>query len=100
MHIIVGNYGNHTLALMQWAHEERFSNIFVVNVDTGWAEKCWSERVSAGKYLADSYGFQTVTLSSPADFAELVRDRQQFPLEEVSMVCQLSESIAAIRLVT
>ena len=79
MNIIFGNFGNQTIALIQYAHEQAFNDVYVISVDTGWAAETWQSRVEQGEALARQYGFKVVRLSSKASFADLVRDRQQFP---------------------
>ncbi len=79
MNIILGNYGNHTIALIQWAHENGLENVVVVNINTGWSAENWPKRVVAGQALSTSYYFQTKELQAPADFAELAIDRGRLP---------------------
>jgi 3'-phosphoadenosine 5'-phosphosulfate sulfotransferase (PAPS reductase)/FAD synthetase len=82
MYVIHGNYGNHTVALMQWALEQNLSNVFVVSIETGWAASIWAKRVEEGEGLARSYGFNPVRLASSADFISLVKDRKEFPSQK------------------
>lgn len=79
MNILLGNYGNHTIALIQWAHENGLENITVVNINTGWSAENWQKRIAAGQALSASYGFQTKELQAPADFAQLAIDRGRLP---------------------
>ena len=77
--IIFGNYGNNTIALIQWAHENKLDNVIVIDVETNWAAQWWSERVAAGKNLAKQYGFAATTLMAKPNFSEAVLDRGNFP---------------------
>ncbi len=79
MYVIFGNYGNPTVALMQWAHEEKLADVYVVSVDTGWAAESWLARCEAGYALARRYGFQVQVLRPKAQMADLVKDRGSFP---------------------
>lgn len=79
MNIILGNYGNHTIALIQWAHENNLHSVTVVNINTGWLAEHWSERVAKGQALCASYGFQTQELSSPISFEPLAIERGRLP---------------------
>ena len=53
MHIIFASYGNDSVALIQWAHERRLTDVTVLYSDTGWAADWWAERVlKAGWWLS------------------------------------------------
>ena len=79
MYIIFGNYGNETIALVQWAAEQALKNVYVVSVDTGWAAKDWEARVSQGEALAKQYYFMPVHLTAKLDFPHLIEQQQNFP---------------------
>jgi hypothetical protein len=79
MFIIRSNYGNNSLALIQWAHEQRLENVSVVYVDTGWAAAGWSDQIARGEAFAAASGFATVHLKAPMPFAELMLMKQGFP---------------------
>ncbi|MGB6976204.1 MAG: phosphoadenosine phosphosulfate reductase family protein [Gammaproteobacteria bacterium] len=79
MHIIFGNYGNNSIALIQWAYENKLTEVSVVHVETGWAAQEWAEQVQRGQTLARRYGFTPITLAAPATFQQLVLDRGRFP---------------------
>jgi hypothetical protein len=82
MHIIFGNYGDNTIAVMQWSYQRQLSDVTVIDVDTGWAALRWQDRVQAGKQLAKRYFFKTITLKPPRNFAELILDRHDFPTQK------------------
>jgi 3'-phosphoadenosine 5'-phosphosulfate sulfotransferase (PAPS reductase)/FAD synthetase len=84
MKFIFGNYGDNTLALIEWLHSRDLSqdvqdNILVINVDTGWSAGSWQERVVQCQALVTRYGYEHITLKPKLTFAELVQDRQEFP---------------------
>lgn len=79
MNVILGNYGNGTIALIQWAKHQALKDVTVVNVDTGWAAARWQERITAGQQLALGYGFQVETILSVPNFADLMQQRKEFP---------------------
>ena len=79
MHIIFGNFGNETIALMQFAFEKKLQNVFVVSIDTGFADENWYIRISQAENLAKQYHFNWIRLTSNPDFSTLIRQRQQFP---------------------
>jgi 3'-phosphoadenosine 5'-phosphosulfate sulfotransferase (PAPS reductase)/FAD synthetase len=78
MQIIFGNYGDNTIALIQWAHANSLK-VSVVSVETGWAALSWREQIERGQALAQGYGFETVSLKPTLSFQDLVRDRKSFP---------------------
>jgi hypothetical protein len=79
MHILFGNYGNNTIALIQWAYENKLLDVSVVHAETGWAAQEWADHVQRGQALASRYDFTPITLSAPATFQQLVLDRGRFP---------------------
>ena len=46
MYVIIGNFGNDSIALIEWVRQQQLSNLFVVSVDTGWAAHEWADRVN------------------------------------------------------
>lgn len=80
MYIIFGNYGDETIALVQWLMEQKVKEaVYVISVDTGWAARGWEERVAASEALVCSYGFTPVRLSSTISFAQLIEQQLNFP---------------------
>ena len=80
MNILFGNYGDGTIALIQWAHENKVENVTVCHMETGFAaaDESWQQRVQQGIALAQAYGFSTQTLKSVMTWSELVLKRQEF----------------------
>lgn len=78
-HIIIGNFGNHSLAVMQALVERGLSELHFIYVETGWAAASWPERVHACSTYARSQGVVVHALSAKANFSEMVIDRKQFP---------------------
>lgn len=56
-YIIFASYGNDSVALVQWAHEQGLSNVFVAYGDTGWAADWWPARVDQAEEWVRSLGF-------------------------------------------
>lgn len=78
-HYIVGNFGNHSLAVMQYLLDADCSNLHFVYIDTGWAASSWSKRVEAGVAYAMKNGVHVHPLQAEHGFEQLVLERQQFP---------------------
>lgn len=59
-YVLKASYGNDSIALIRWAHEEHLDGVVCLFNETGWAAKGWIEnRVIPGEALAHSYGFAT-----------------------------------------
>lgn len=71
-------YGDDSLALVQWAFEAGLSAT-VVYVDTGFAAESWQTRIEQGEQHAKTCGFKTVRIVSPITFGDAVMGRGEFP---------------------
>ena len=78
-HIIIANYGNDSVALVQWARVAQLADVSVVDVDTGWAAPSWSERVAHCQAWVSDCGFTPVQLTPAMDFIALMQARGEFP---------------------
>jgi len=78
MNVISSSYGNDSVALIQWAHEQNLPDVTVAYCDTGWSAPYWPQRVIEGERLAKSYGFKTVQCKS-LGMPELVRMKKGWP---------------------
>lgn len=78
--VIFSSYGNDSVALIQWAHEQGLRDVYVVYSDTGWAAKMWADRVDKLEAWARSLGFHTRRTKS-ISFVELARLKQAFPTQ-------------------
>lgn len=79
MHIIIGNYGNDSLAVLQWAIQTKLTDCYFLSVDTGWAAESWQQRVQQAEGYANQHGIKAIRLRSKVGFADLVNDRLEFP---------------------
>ena len=80
-HIIYGNYGDATIALIQWTYENNIQDVTVCHMQTGSASSRleWQQQIDQGQALAKRYGFEVKTLSSVYTFSELVLKKKAFP---------------------
>ena len=79
MYVIFGNYGDETIALMQWAHERQLAAVTVVHIDTGWAAAGWQARVEQAQAYAKQCTFKVATLPAKKNFAQLMKAQKNFP---------------------
>jgi hypothetical protein len=79
-YIIRTNYGDDSLALIQWAFESQLKQVTVVYIDTGWAAKDWIDRVSlCEQYVQAVCQFKTIRITSKITFDQAVLGRGEFP---------------------
>ena len=79
--VIFSSYGNDSVALIQWAHEQGLKDVVVVFSDTGWAAKWWADRVVQLAYWVHTLGFWTDRTTS-IGFKELARQKRGFPTQK------------------
>ena len=79
MHILRSNYSRNAIALIQWASEQRITDVTVVYIDTGWAAEGWLTQVAHYETWVQTLGFKTVQLKTNKPFAELMLMKQGFP---------------------
>jgi hypothetical protein len=79
MYIIFGNYGNETIALMQWVYQRQLAPVTVVNIDTGWAGAGWPTRVTQAQEYAQQCSFAVTMLTAKKDFRQLMQQQKNFP---------------------
>ena len=78
MNVISSSAGNDSVAMIQWAVENKVKNLHVVFSDTGWLAPGWIQRVERIHAWADSHGIQTHIIKS-IGMEELVRIKKGFP---------------------
>ena len=78
--VIFSSYGNDSVAMIQWAHEQGLENVVVVYSDTGWAATWWADRVLKMEEWARGLGFRTSRTTS-LGFRELAIAKKAFPTQ-------------------
>lgn len=76
---VIANFGNESIALIQWLYEHKHQNVLVLSVDTGWGAECFNERVKNAQAWVKTLGFKEVRLTSKPDMIDCVKDRGDFP---------------------
>ena len=84
MYFLFASFGNDSIALVQWAHENELEDLHVVYSNTGWASEDWPARVEAGAALCEFYGFQFRELSSEG-MENLVKRKKGWPMPASNM---------------
>lgn len=78
MNIVFSSCGNDSVALIQWAIENKLENLVVAYSDTQWASPDWMARVDRVRdWVFDNGGVMMVIKSE--GFSNLVRRKQAFP---------------------
>ncbi len=77
-HVIFASYGNDSIALIQWAHENRLQDVHVVYSDTGWAACYWPARVAVAEQWVRDLGFTPHRIKSEG-MAALVERKKAWP---------------------
>jgi hypothetical protein len=79
MNVIITNFGDDSIALIQWAHELHLEDVRVLSVSTGWEADSWQARIQIGHQWITSLGFTHEHLKPQATFSENVLARKRFP---------------------
>ena len=97
MNILISNYGNDSIALIQWAFLNAIANVTVVSWDTGWHDDSWPTHVNAGAALAQRCGFTTHILKARVGFSELVTERGEFPTSKFQWCATLLKGVPLLQ---
>jgi 3'-phosphoadenosine 5'-phosphosulfate sulfotransferase (PAPS reductase)/FAD synthetase len=81
-HYIIGNFGNHSMAVAQWAIEQGINDLTFLAIDTGWAASAWLKRVDSCRSYLENSGISTSLRKSVASFEQMVRQRGEFPCQK------------------
>lgn len=79
MYYIIANFGDDSVALIQWAYECDFRNTIVLSVDTRWQAEAWKARVQTASKWIYKLNFKYQQLTTEYGFSELVLARNYFP---------------------
>lgn len=95
--IIRTNYGDESIALVQWLFESniktQFTSITVVYIETGWQAEQWNERVHLGELHARKSGFEIARIQAPISLPNAVHSRGSFPSEKFQWCTSLLKGL-------
>lgn len=77
-YVIFASGGNDSVALVQWAYDNRLSNVVVAYSNTGWASPSWPSRIERFKVWVESLGFSFHEIPSEGMEA-LIRRKKAWP---------------------
>lgn len=77
--LIVANYGNDSVGLIQFAHSQKWKNTQILSIDTGWMSTDFQTRVHIAEKWAKNLGFPVFRLKASPDFSALVQAQEEFP---------------------
>lgn len=80
--VIFVSYGNDSIALIQWAHENDLDGVACVFTDTGWMADGWAERVERCEAWVRTLGFVPHRAKSMG-FRKLAHEKSGFPTQQL-----------------
>jgi len=63
MNIIFSSFGNDSLALIQWAIDNKLDNVVVAYSNTKWGRDDWQERVDTAREWLKGHGITTAIIN-------------------------------------
>ena len=79
MYIIVTNFGDDSVALIEWAHNKKLDDVVILSVETGWEDKNWNNRIVKAKKWINDLNFHHNHLHPKAMFNDNIIARKKFP---------------------
>jgi len=92
----VCNFGNDSIALIQWCIKNHVENLTVVFVDTGWANSSWHKRIEEVKDYLNRNNIELKILKSNVTFPESVLEKQEFPSQKFQWCAGLLKGLPII----
>ena len=83
-YIVTSSFGNDSIALIQWMHENHKGDFVVLYNDTGWARDDWPLRVTNASKVCFEMGV-TVHITKSAGMEAIVRKNKGWPMPASKM---------------
>lgn len=93
MNIVIANYGNESLALIQWAYEQQLPQLLVLSVATGWQASQWQSHLEDVFQFLENKGIAFKHVQARQTMAELVLDRGSFPTKKFQWCAPLLKGV-------
>lgn len=78
-YFVIANFGNESIALIQWLYQNKIQEITILSVDTGWTGQEWVDRVKEVETWLTKQGIDHVRLIAKPTMTNCVEDRKSFP---------------------
>lgn len=95
-HVLFVSYGNDSLALLQWAIENKLQGCVALYSDTGWASSAWPERVRRWEEYAGKNGISTARTES-IGMPELIKLKKAWPRNGLQFCTEHLKILPALR---
>lgn len=82
MNIIIANFGDDSIALIEWAYQNNLSSTVILSVDTGWKSEYWNKRLEKVDTWLSRINIKHYRLKSEFSFTEVVKAKKQFPSQK------------------
>lgn len=79
MNVLIANYGNESIAMIQWAIETQLPSFIVLSIDTGWHSESWQQHLTQVFNFLKANNIAYKHLPAKQSFEECVKDRGDFP---------------------
>jgi hypothetical protein len=91
---VIANFGNESIALIQWLYDNHIENITVLSVETSFGATSWLGRVKKARAWVTSLGFKEVRLESKPSMTDCITDRKGFPSKKFSWCAGFVKGLA------
>jgi 3'-phosphoadenosine 5'-phosphosulfate sulfotransferase (PAPS reductase)/FAD synthetase len=91
-YLLVGNGGNGTIALLQWALTQTFTHIEFVSIATGFCDRAWEERMQTIHAYASQHEIHEQRLSAQP-LPLWIRKKNSFPSKKFPWCAQVLKGL-------
>jgi hypothetical protein len=82
LYSIIANFGDDSIALIQWAYANNLTDVHILYVHTGWQAERWQFHCDKSCQWVKKLGFISHKLKPEYDFSRLVEARKFFPSQQ------------------
>lgn len=92
--IVIANFGNESIALIQWCIEKGITPLTVLSVDTGFQAEAHTQRLTQASTWLQPLGVRHEHLKAPNTMKACVQDRGQFPNKKLQWCAGFLKGLA------